>query len=330
MKKESIFTGKTVDEALKLGLAELDLTEENVEWEIIEAEKKGILGIGATPAKIKIVYNEKKDGSVAVGFIKTILEDMKIEADVDFEKTGSGRYKLSVNGEAAGMLIRHHGDTLDALQYLVNLAVNKREDDGSKGEYMNITLDIENYRKKREDALRSLAKRMANKVLKYRRSVVLEPMLPYERRIIHSEIQGIEGVSTNSIGIENNRKVVIFLEEVGFEASMEKDRRSSDRRQRGDRGDRGGRNKGERRQSSSRSGGGSRKSSIDAILPRIKKPAPQINIDDVEDSEYSISSTAYLREPTKRFSSFAEYESHMAKLASEAEGKSTVEENTEE
>ena len=85
MKKESIFTGKTVDEALKLGLAELDLTEENVEWEIIEAEKKGILGIGATPAKIKIVYNEKKDGSVAVGFIKTILEDMKIEADVDFE-----------------------------------------------------------------------------------------------------------------------------------------------------------------------------------------------------------------------------------------------------
>ena len=326
MKKESVFTGKTVDEALKLGLAELDLKEENVEWEVIETEKKGILGIGATPAKIKIVYSEKKDGSVAVGFINTLLANMKIDADVDFEKTGSGRYKLSVNGEAAGMLIGHHGDTLDALQYLVNLAVNKREDDGSKGEYMNITLDIENYRKKREEALRSLAKRMANKVLKYRRSVVLEPMLPYERRIIHSEIQGIEGVSTNSIGIENNRKVVIFLEEVGFEESMQKDRRSSDRRQRGERG---GRDRGERRQSAPRSGG-SRKSSIDAILPRIKKPAPKINIDDALDSEYSISSTAYLREPTKRFSSFAEYESHMAKLASESEGKSSVEENTEE
>ncbi len=328
MKKESIFTGKTVDEALKLGLAEIDLKEENVEWEVIEAEKKGILGIGSAPAKIKITYNEKKDGSVAVGFVKNLLANMKIDADVDFEKTGSGRYKLSVNGEAAGMLIGHHGDTLDALQYLVNLAVNKREDDGSKGEYMNITLDIENYRKKREDALRSLAKRMANKVLKYRRSVVLEPMLPYERRIIHSEIQGIEGVSTNSIGIENNRKVVIFLEEVGFEESMQKDRRQSDRRQRGERG---GRERGERRQSAPRSsGGGSRKSSIDAILPRIKKPAPKINIDDVEDSEYSISSTAYLREPTKRFSSFAEYESHMAKLASESENKTSVEEESTE
>ncbi len=323
MKKESIFTGKTVDEALKLGLAELGLTEESVEWEIIEAEKKGILGIGAAPAKIKIAYSEKKDGSVAVGYIKTILADMNIDADVEFEKTGSGRYKLSVNGESAGMLIGHHGDTLDALQYLVNLAVNKREDDGSKGEYMNITLDIENYRRKREEALRSLAKRMANKVLKYRRSVVLEPMLPYERRIIHSEIQGIEGVSTNSIGIENNRKVVIFLEEVGFEESMQKDRRSSDRRQRG------GRDRGERRQSAPRSGGG-RKSSIDAILPKIKKPAPQINIDDVDDSEYSISSTAYLREPTKRFSSFAEYESHMAKLATESENKTSVEEESTE
>ena len=329
MKKESIFTGKTVDEALKLGLAELNLKEDNVEWEVIETEKKGILGIGAAPAKIKIIYSEKKDGSVAVNYVKTILEDMNINADVNFERTGSGRYKLSVDGEEAGMLIGHHGDTLDALQYLVNLAVNKREDDGTKGEYMNITLDIENYRHKREEALRSLAKRMANKVLKYRRSVVLEPMLPYERRIIHSEVQSIDGVSTNSIGIENNRKVVIFLEEVGFEESMQKDRRSSDRRQRSDRGERGGRDRGERRSSAPRSGG-SRKSSIDAILPKIKKQAPQINIDDVSDSEYSISSTAYLREPTKRFSSFAEYESHMAKLASEAEGKSSVEENTEE
>ena len=325
MKKESIFTGKNVDEALKNGLQELGLTEENVEWEIIEAEKKGILGIGATPAKIKIIYNEKKDGSVAVDYVKTILAEMNINADVDFEKTGSGRYKLSVNGEEAGMLIGHHGDTLDALQYLINLAVNKREDDGSKGEYMNITLDIENYRHKREEALRVLAKRMANKVLKYRKSVVLEPMLPYERRIIHSEIQGIEGVSTNSIGIENNRKVVIFLEEVGFEESMQKDRRPSDRRQKG------GRDRGEKRQAAPRrSGGGARKSSIDAILPKIKKPAPQINIDDVDDSEYSLSSTAYLREPTKRFSSFAEYESHMAKLATESENKTSVEESTEE
>ncbi len=307
MKKEEIFTGKTVEEALVSGLNSLGLDESNVNYEVIEYEKKGILGIGASPAKVKIIYNAKKNGSeTAVGYVNTLLSDMEIVADVDFEKTTSNRYKLSINGESAGILIGHHGDTLDALQYLVNLAVNKREDEGEKGEYMNITVDVENYREKREEALKNLARRMAAKVLKYKRSVTLEPMLPYERRIIHSEIQGIEGVSTNSVGVDNNRKVVIFLEEVGFQKYMEKGEKRSERRQ-----SRDGRS-GEK--------GYSDKKSSSVVLPKIeKKQAPKIEIDDYDDSDFS--TTAYLREPTKRFSSFAEYESHMAMLANEANNK---------
>ena len=310
MKKETVFTGKTVEEALIAGLKELGLDESAVTYEVIEHEKKGILGIGASPAKIKIVYNAKKNGSeIAVEYVKTILDNMGIEADVSFEKTTSNRYKLSVNGEGAGILIGHHGDTLDSLQYLVNLAVNKKEDESEKGEYMNITVDVEGYREKREEALRSLARRMANKVLKYKRSVTLEPMLPYERRIIHSEIQGIEGVSTNSIGVENNRKVVIFLEETGFQKSMERDNRRSDR----NRSSRGGERKSSR-------GYSDRKSSSAVTLPKIEKKQPvKIEIDDYDESDYS--STAYLREPTKRFSSFAEYESHMAQLAAQGDKK---------
>ena len=122
---------------------------------------------------------------------------------------------ITVDGEAAGVLIGHHGDTLDALQYLANLAANRKEE-GEKREYARITVDVESYRAKREDALRILARKKAHQVLKYKKSIMLEPMNPYERRIIHSEIQKMEGVSTNSIGVENNRRIVIFLEEEGM------------------------------------------------------------------------------------------------------------------
>lgn len=311
VQNENYYTGKTVEEALNKGLEELGLTEDKVSYEVIEKEKKGLFGIGFTPAKIKIVYSVKKDGSkIAVDYVKTILDDLNINADVTFEKTSSGRYKLSVNGDNAGVLIGHHGDTLDSLQYLVNLAVNKREEDSEKGEYMNITVDVENYREKREEALRSLARRMAAKVLKYKKSVALEPMLPYERRIIHSEIQNIEGVSTNSIGVDSNRRVVIYSEEVGFQRTFE----------RAERGEKSGRF-GDRRKRDDRASNGERRSSRpapkkrgDVVLPKIeKKPAVKIEVDEYDESDYS--STAYLREPTKRFSSFAEYESHMAELA---------------
>jgi spoIIIJ-associated protein len=119
---------------------------------------------------------------------------------------------ITVDGEGAGMLIGHHGETLDSLQYLANLAANKKIK-GEKRDYVKVTLDVEGYRAKREEALRALARRMAAKVVKGKKSVMLEPMNPYERRIIHSEVQTIKGVSTNSIGSENNRRVVMFLDD---------------------------------------------------------------------------------------------------------------------
>ncbi len=146
---------------------------------------------------------------------------------------------ITVDGEAAGVLIGHHGDTLDALQYLANLAANKKEE-GEKREYARITVDVEAYRAKREDALRALARKKANQVLKYKKSIMLEPMNPYERRIIHSEIQHMEGVTTNSIGTDNNRRIVIFLEDEGMPETEavkaagagEKSSRSRNRRRR--------------------------------------------------------------------------------------------------
>lgn len=123
----------------------------------------------------------------------------------------NGEKRICVTGEAASVLIGHHGETLDQLQYLASLSANKRVD-GKKDDYVRVTVDVEGYRAKREEALRALARRMAAKVLKYKKSVMLEPMNPYERRIIHSEIQNIAGVSTNSIGSENNRKIVVFLD----------------------------------------------------------------------------------------------------------------------
>jgi spoIIIJ-associated protein len=141
---------------------------------------------------------------------------MEIEAEVEMTDGENGEKCIAISGDSAAILIGHHGETLDSLQYLANLAANKRVD-GKKGDYVKISVDVEGYRAKREQTLRALARRMAGRVLKYKKSVMLEPMNPYERRIIHSEIQNMEGVSTNSIGSENNRKVIIFLTTEGDE-----------------------------------------------------------------------------------------------------------------
>ena len=137
---------------------------------------------------------------------------MNIKADVTVSDGDNDDKLINITGEAASILIGHHGETMDSLQYLANLAANKKVK-GEKQEYVKITLDIEGYRAKREETLRSLARQMADKVLRYKKSVMLEPMTPYERRIIHSEVQNIEGVATNSIGSDNNRKVVMYLDD---------------------------------------------------------------------------------------------------------------------
>ena len=211
MKKEVIISAKTVEEAIAKAVAELGAPDaDKIEYTVLEEPKKGLFGIGSQDAKISATYNEGGEQK-ALEFIQTLIKDMGIEAEVVMTDGENGEKRISVSGESAATLIGHHGETLDSLQYLANLAANKRVD-GKKESYVRITVDVEGYRAKREETLRALARRMASKVQKYKKSVMLEPMNPYERRIIHSEIQGIEGVSTNSIGSENNRKIVIFLD----------------------------------------------------------------------------------------------------------------------
>lgn len=217
MKKEIKVSAKTVEEALARAAEELGVPAAELEYTVTAEPKKGFLGIGATDAEISASYTPAGEKN-AEAFIKTIVADMGIDATVGTGYGENGALVVEISGKDAGMLIGHHGETLDALQYLAGLAANRREvnENGEKaerGEYVKVALDIEGYREKREETLRALARRQAERVLKYKRSVMLEPMNPYERRIIHSEIQGIEGVSTNSIGSDNNRKIVIFLED---------------------------------------------------------------------------------------------------------------------
>ena len=211
MKKEVTVSAKSVEEAVAKAVAELGAPSAyKIEYTVLEDAKKGFLGIGATDARITASYVLGGEQE-ALAFIKKLIADMNIEAEITMTDGDNGEKRITVNGQSAAILIGHHGETLDSLQYLANLAANKRID-GKKGEYVKISVDVEGYRAKREETLRALARKMAGRVIKYKKSVMLEPMNPYERRIIHSEIQGIEGVSTNSIGSENNRKVVIFLD----------------------------------------------------------------------------------------------------------------------
>ena len=163
--------------------------------------------------QLKMEKREVEAGEdTSFDFIKTVISDIGLSAEAELYACEDGTRRITIVGEDASSLIGHHGDTLDALQYLANLAAN-RKIEGEKREYVKVSIDIEGYRAKREETLRSLARRMADKVLKNKKSVMLEPMNPYERRIIHSEVQNIEGVSTNSIGSENNRKIVIYLDD---------------------------------------------------------------------------------------------------------------------
>ena len=204
-------SAKTIEEALEAAAKELGAgSVDEIEYTVIDEPKKGLFGIGAVPAKISATYviGGEKD---ALNLIRELVANMNVEATVTMTDGEDGEKKIIVEGGNAAILIGHHGETLDALQYLANLAANKRVG-GVKGDYVKISVDVEGYRAKREETLRALARRMADKVLKYKKSVMLEPMNPYERRIIHSEIQNIEGVSTNSIGSDGNRKVVVYLD----------------------------------------------------------------------------------------------------------------------
>ena len=186
------------------------------------------------PKKPKSPTTEK-EVAAALNFITTLVKDLEIDVTATAGTDEENGSCITVAGKDAGVLIGHHGETLDAVQYLANLAANRAE---GRDDHERITVDIEGYREKREVTLRALARRKAEQVKKYGRSVMLEPMNPYERRIIHSEVQEIEGVSTNSIGTDSNRKVVLFPTEKGMGRLPQQrdDRRRSGGRRRSRRG----------------------------------------------------------------------------------------------
>jgi spoIIIJ-associated protein len=199
-------TAKTVQEAINLALEELGAQRDDVEIEVIDEGTKGLFGIGGKYARVQVTLRNSRSED-AVGFLSKIFSKMNV--DVDIEKIEDEEsIMLKITGNDSGIIIGRRGETLDALQYLTSLVVNKQSD-----EYKRVTIDIENYRQKREETLVKLAERLAERVIRYRKSVTLEPMNPYERRIIHSTLQNNKLVETHSIGEDPNRKVVITLKQ---------------------------------------------------------------------------------------------------------------------
>lgn len=200
------FTGKTVDEALTEALLEYQTTSENIEYEIIERESKGLLGMFAKPAKIRVKLKFTIDGA-AKNFLDKVFKAMGIDAkaEVQYDKEAEN-VDINIVGKDMGVLIGKRGQTLDSLQYLTSLVINK-----SNEGYLKVKLDTENYRERRKETLENLAKNIASKVKRTHKAVSLEPMNPYERRIIHSALQNDKYVETHSEGDEPFRKVVISM-----------------------------------------------------------------------------------------------------------------------
>ena len=196
-------SGKNIEEAVAEALKTLNMDRDSVSVEILEKPKSGFLGIGAVPAKIRVSYEYSRADKTR-DFLEELFKKMNVEAKIDISEEEEGRLKVTLSGEEMGLIIGRRGENLDALQYITNLSVNKNED-----ERVRISIDTENYREKREESLERLAKRVAEKVTKYGRSVSLEPMPPSERRIIHACLQDYKGVTTFSTGSEPQRRVIV-------------------------------------------------------------------------------------------------------------------------
>ncbi len=195
--------GKTIEAAIEEALTELNINKEDAEIEVLDEGSKRLFGlIGGRNAVVRVT---KKDGydEIVRGFLKPILNAMGLEEEIEMVMDGD-TLTVKLSAENIGILIGRRGETLDALQYLLGLVVNKTSD-----KFIRVTLDVGNYREKREETLVKLAKRLADKVSKTRKNMTLEPMNPYERRIIHATLQNYKSVETYSIGDEPNRKVVI-------------------------------------------------------------------------------------------------------------------------
>ena len=200
------FSAKTVEDAIIDACACLVITREKLEYEVVDEGSTGFLGIGAKPAVIKARVKAGIE-DIARDFLKEVFEAMDLAVVLDikydeFDKT----MNIDLSGDEMGILIGKRGQTLDSIQYLVNLVVNKNTE-----EKIHVKVDTEDYRRRRRQTLENLAKNMASKVKRTRRSVTLEPMNPYERRVIHSALQNDKFVTTHSEGEEPFRKVVITL-----------------------------------------------------------------------------------------------------------------------
>ena len=230
-------TARTEDEAIAAALAELGLDRDDVSVEIVERAKSGFLGIGASPAVIRVSYeapdepaaapaaaeapapvpasaaekpaapapvDENADYAAVRSFLSGLLERMNVAADIEIAPRENGGINVTLSGSSMGAIIGRRGETLDAIQHLTNYVVNR----GSE-KHLHISVDAENYRSKREESLTRLAEKMAEKAIKYKRSMALEPMNSYERHVIHTALQNYEGVTTSSTGVEPNRRVVV-------------------------------------------------------------------------------------------------------------------------
>ena len=229
-------TGKNEEEAIQKALRELGLDRDEVSVEILERAKSGFLGIGSTPAKIKVTYEAADEAPAPAPaaaqpapaapkaevpaaappagdderaaqireFLTGLLERMEVKAEPRILVTEEGNYKVELLGEGLGALIGRRGETLDAIQQLTSYAVNK-----GQSRRVRIHVDAENYRAKREESLQRLARKVAGKVVKYRRNVTLEPMNAYERHVIHTALQDYPDVTTYSTGAEPNRRTVV-------------------------------------------------------------------------------------------------------------------------
>ncbi len=200
------FSAKTVEDAVTKALIDLETTSDNLEYEVVEKGSTGFLGIGAKPAVIRARKKESVQDR-AVNFLSQVFDAMNIQVEIAAAYNEEEKeISITLEGEDMGILIGKRGQTLDSLQYLVSLIVNKDSED-----YLRVKLDTENYREKRKKTLETLAKNIAYKVKRSKRPVSLEPMNPYERRIIHAALQNDKYVTTRSEGEEPFRHVVISL-----------------------------------------------------------------------------------------------------------------------
>jgi spoIIIJ-associated protein len=197
--------GKTEEEAISSALSQIGKERDEVSVEILERSRSGFLGIGSSPAKVRVSYEYTESVvELTERFLKGLLEKMGSDATPKVEMTGSDRINVELTGDKLGMLIGRRGETLDAIQHITNSVINRGGDSR-----VHISIDAESYRSKREDSLQRLAEKVAGKVLKYRKNMTLEPMNSYERHVIHTALQDYEGVTTFSTGVEPNRRIVI-------------------------------------------------------------------------------------------------------------------------